>query len=128
MQAYFPAEQTQQYIKNLDAFLNSYNNSYHISIGLKPTELKKWYPDQILLLVSRRATLLEKLVIICYTSVLPYFALKLFSLPQLKLPLSSCFSVVEYPIHQNNFVVYKVVLWLLQFKFFCCNLYLSATF
>ena len=47
MWAYFTAEQTKEYIKNLDEFVNSYNNSYHRAIGMKPSEVKKSDQDKI---------------------------------------------------------------------------------
>ena len=44
---YFTANQTTKYIERLDAFLASYNESYHRSIGMRPIDVSNSDEDQI---------------------------------------------------------------------------------
>ena len=44
---YFTAKQTNKYIDNLNDFVQSYNNSYHRSIGMKPVDVRKSDQDRI---------------------------------------------------------------------------------
>lgn len=45
--AYFTAHQTRNYIDHLEDFVASYNNSFHRSIGMKPSEVKPKDEDKI---------------------------------------------------------------------------------
>src|SRR5579871_5581966 len=43
----FTALQNEKYIDKLDQFVNAYNNSYHRSIGMAPSQVQKKYENKI---------------------------------------------------------------------------------
>ena len=51
---YFTAKQTNRYVDKLDDFVNSYNNSFHRSIKMKPSEVSPKDEDKIWLTLYRK--------------------------------------------------------------------------